>query len=502
MSRVGVSIAEVFASRGEPGFRALERQLLAECLASPPAVVAVGGGALCDGSAWRVIEAAGAVSVVLGASPEVLAGRTAGDDRPLLRGTDAAGRRERLAELLRTRAPWYRRADRQVDTTGRSLAEVAESAAAAALEVRAATVPVRLGARSYRVSITPDGLEHLGAEMARRLPPNGPQTRVGLVSDDTVMGLHGPAAGASLKAAGYEVAQVTFPAGEVHKHLGTWQSVVDGLLEAGLQRGAPVVALGGGVVGDLAGFAAASLHRGCPVVQVPTTLLAMVDASVGGKTGVDHAVGKNLVGAFHQPSLVHAALGTLATLPEREYVAGLGEVVKYALLEPGGSLLARLEAEPEAILARQPEVLHPLVRRCVALKAAVVEADEVEAGARRQLNLGHTMGHALEVHTGYGTWRHGEAVALGLLAAIRVGTALGDCPAALEARVARVLGALGLPTDPALLLDPAVIARVASDKKMSGHAVHFVVPVEGGGARVTPLTLETLQTILTGRGEG
>lgn len=343
-------------------------------------------------------------------------------------------------------------------------------------------VDVDLGDRSYDVVIAPS-LDGLGPAIASSVGA----TRCVLCTDDTVGPLWAAAATDSLTGAGVAVERLTVPAGEVHKTRDTWWSLVDGLIGLGVDRRTPVVALGGGVLGDLAGFAAASTLRGLPFVQVPTTLLAMVDSSVGGKTGFNHPRGKNLVGAFHQPRLVWAALDTLTTLDPRERRAGLGEVMKTALLGDA-ALWSRLTHEAAALGEGTSEVLAEVVAACVRTKAAVVAEDEREAGRRAVLNAGHTVGHALETVVGYGTLRHGEAVGLGLVAETAWGVSEGLTEdAQLPRAIAAVLDAAGLPVR-APSADRAALVRAAEmDKKARGDTLTLPVVVRPGRCALVSL---------------
>jgi 3-dehydroquinate synthase len=266
----------------------------------------------------------------------------------------------------------------------------------------------------------------------------------------------------------------------------------DAALGAEVDRDALVVAFGGGVVGDLAGFAAASLLRGIRFIQAPTTLLAMVDASVGGKTGFDHPVGKNLIGAFHQPSAVVADVDHLTTLPERERRAGLAEVVKIAVATDA-PLLDWLERESTAIAAANPIALRSVVRRAVDAKIRVVRDDECEAGARALLNLGHTIGHAVESHAGYTHWLHGEAVAIGTLAEMRATARLGLTPRDLVDRTATLLGRLGLPIEPRAGEVAAAWSFVAADKKRARGHIRLPVVTAPGVADVRPISLRDFE---------
>jgi 3-dehydroquinate synthase len=299
-----------------------------------------------------------------------------------------------------------------------------------------------------------------------------------VVSDAHVGPLHAARVHAALTAAGPASLHLV-PAGEASKSRTRWAELTDALLAAGMGRDGCLVALGGGVVGDLAGFVAATYMRGVPLVQVPTSLLAMVDASVGGKTGIDVPAGKNLVGAFHQPRLVLADPDVLATLPLAELRAGLAEAVKHGLIADA-DYLAGIEAEADDLLARNPAVLERLVHRSVEIKAAVVGRDPLEAGERAILNAGHTVAHALERVTGY-ELPHGLAVAVGLVVEARAGESAGHTADGTADRLARVLGALGLAAAPPAGTDPeAVLAAMATDKKGRGGRPRYALPEAPG----------------------
>jgi 3-dehydroquinate synthase len=352
------------------------------------------------------------------------------------------------------------------------------------------TVRVELGARSYDVIIGPGVL----AEVAAHLSGQPGLTRVAVVSDDIVAPLHLAEVVSALPEAPLEV---VIPAGEPHKRMATLEHMCEAFARGGLDRRSLVLALGGGVVGDLAGFAAAVYMRGIAFAQLPTTLLAQVDASVGGKTAVDLDGGKNLVGAFHQPAFVLADVTTLATLPARELAAGLAEVIKTGMIgdaelfELVESRAAALGADLPGSAASDPGLWTEIVRRSVAVKAGVVSRDEHEHGERALLNLGHTVGHAIEAEAGYGPVLHGEAVGLGLIAACRVGAVLEMTDPGLERRVIRVLAALGLPTDLDRWLPPArtgVLERTSADKKRAGKMLRYVVPGPLGSARTVDLS--------------
>lgn len=311
--------------------------------------------------------------------------------------------------------------------------------------------------------------------------------RATVVTDETVGALHGPRLAEGLARAGIEARLLAVPAGERSKSMGELARLLDRLSEAGLDRQDVVIALGGGVVGDLAGLAAALYMRGVDLIQAPTTLLAQVDSSVGGKTAVDTRHGKNLVGAFHHPRLVLADLDALDTLPERQLRAGHAEVLKSALLADAG-FFAWLEAHQGAVLARQAEPLAHAIDRAVEIKAAIVAEDPREGGRRALLNLGHTFAHALEAEAGYGEGlAHGEAVAVGCVLAFRLSERLGLCEGGAAGRVRRAVAAAGLPTriDEVGRFDPErLLARMAGDKKAEGGSLTFVLARRVGEAVV------------------
>jgi 3-dehydroquinate synthase len=348
-----------------------------------------------------------------------------------------------------------------------------------------ACVRVGLGARSYEVLIEAGLIDRAGALMKPLLA----RGRTAVVCDSTVRALHGERLEASLRGQGVETRWIVVPPGEQTKSWEGLADVCDQLLALGLDRGDVITAFGGGVVGDLAGFAAAIYKRGIDFIQIPTTLLAQVDSSVGGKTAIDTARGKNLIGAFHQPRMVLADMDVLATLPARELLAGYAEVIKYGLLGDF-AFFEWLEGSGREVLALTPKALAKAVARCVQMKAEIVGEDEREAAGRALLNLGHTFGHALEAETGYGdALLHGEGVALGCALAFRFSAQLGHCPLQDARRVDGAIAAAGLPTR----LDQApgapfaadrLIAHMAQDKKAEGGQLTFVLARRIGEAFV------------------
>lgn len=333
-------------------------------------------------------------------------------------------------------------------------------------------VNVPLGPRRYAIKIGDNLVNRLGPECARLKLG----ARCAIITDTNVGREYAKPAYNSLVRAGFEPSLIVVPAGETAKSLKTVQSCYDRLASHRLERKSFIVALGGGVVGDLAGFVAATYLRGIPFVQVPTTLLAQVDSSVGGKVGVNLKAGKNLVGAFHQPRLVLCDLTTLGTLPTQQYRAGLAEVIKYGIIyDP--ALFARLERELPALLRREPQILATIVARCCQIKAAVVGQDETEGGLRAILNFGHTIGHAIEAISGYGKYLHGEAISIGQVAAARISAALTGLPMNDVTRITDLLRGAGLPAQVKLNAGQRtrLIAAMKLDKKVSNGQIKFVL---------------------------
>lgn len=331
------------------------------------------------------------------------------------------------------------------------------------------------------------------ADLPSLLDQLGLHGRMWLISDSQVFPRHGASVEQRLRAAGYAVQSTTVPAGEQSKDLATSARLYDWLIGGGVERRDTVLALGGGVIGDLAGFVAATVLRGIAVVQLPTTLLAMVDSAIGGKTGVNHPLGKNLIGAFHQPRLVLSDTDTLRTLPERELRAGWAEVIKHGVIKDAG-LFEQLEARAKvghhtgtagAIDRFVPDELSAIIRRAARVKVNVVNADERESGERILLNYGHTLGHALEASTGYGALLHGEAVAIGMGLAAQIAHRLGMCDRQLIERQRRLLQAFGLPTElPEHVQHQALLQRTVYDKKVQAGRVRWVLPTAIGAAIV------------------
>ncbi|MCB9627639.1 MAG: 3-dehydroquinate synthase [Sandaracinaceae bacterium] len=489
-AQAGMSIARIFAERGEGAFRGLEAEL-ARATITEGAVVALGGGALTNDALRHDLLEAGLV-VTLRADPEVLLQRIGdGGGRPLLAGLEVAQRRARLLALLEARACAYAECHAEVDTGDTSVDEAVEQIATLASDVR---VVVPLGLRTYRVEIG-RGVRARVAERARAAA-KGDVVLVHDVAADNPRPWPRDVA-ERLTQAGRRCVSVRLEDGERHKHVGSVETIWDAALDAGVDRHALVLGVGGGVVGDLTGFAASTLLRGVALGQVPTTLLSMVDSSVGGKTGFNRPRGKNLVGTFYQPSFVLCDVETLSTLEDAERVSGLAEVVKSAWLD-GEDAVARLEADAAALRAGEEGATIRAIEMSVRLKARIVRQDEREGGKRMWLNLGHTVGHGLEAAHHYVGLRHGEAVALGMIAALRVGVAQGRTEADSVARLTQLLHALGLPVDLDERLSEEALDFIESDKKKSGSSVRFVVPGRPGDTCVLPLSLGAIKTAVRG----
>jgi 3-dehydroquinate synthase len=333
-----------------------------------------------------------------------------------------------------------------------------------------AVVPVEVEGGRYQITIRPGLLSEIGSHVAQI----SKSRRAGIVTDARVGPRYAESVAGSLRAAGLEPIIATLPSGENHKTLGDLAPVYDTLLSSRVERSTPILALGGGVVGDMTGFVAATILRGVPFVQIPTTLLAMVDASVGGKTGINHAVGKNLIGAFHQPAAVLIDPAVLKTLPPRELRSGLAECIKHDIIRDAQGF-ERLERDIGRALQLDLDYLTQLIGHNVAIKARVVEADPFEKGERAHLNFGHTFGHAIETVSHY-DYSHGECVALGMVAAARMAVDLGMLDETSHRRIVAIIQQAKLPTSGLKLATKDVVDAMIFDKKVRGGKVRFVLP--------------------------
>ncbi len=468
----GRSIPAIFATDGEDRFRALEVEAVQVALAGPPAVVSLGGGALLHPTTR--IRCAAEHLCWLDADPAILARRVAPSGsargRPLLAAADPEAR---LRELLAQRRQLYGQAHLRVDAT--PTPDGVAAAIQAALErldpAGSETLTVRTSGGTYPVVSGRGTLAQLPV-LARDLARS---RRAFVVSDTTVWPIAGALLEATLRQAEWLPRVHAVPAGEQTKTTASAEVLWTWLAEEGAERKEPVLAFGGGVVGDLAGFVAATYLRGVPLVQIATTLLAQVDSSIGGKVAVDHPLAKNMIGAFKPPDLVIVDTALLAGLPPREIAAGWVEVLKHGVILDAG-LFALMEAEAERLSDLSPDLTLQAVRRSLAIKARVVEEDEFEQGPRMLLNYGHTLGQAVEAATGYARFLHGEAVSLGMVAAGWMAAQLGLLAPGELARIEGTLARLGSPVRVAGLDAEAVLAAMRRDKKVRQGKVTWVLP--------------------------
>jgi shikimate kinase / 3-dehydroquinate synthase len=481
----GRSIAEIFAQEGETGFRERETRGLEQVLKEDGAVIAAGGGAPLRDSNWRDIRERGCV-VALTAEPAELARRLNGSHgRPLLRPDP----RSAIGSLLPSRMSRYLEADLVVPTDGKAPAQVAAEIESQLPAASIERIPVAVPGAAHD-AVVGTRLSGLVASHLRRLNPSGPAL---IVSDAVVAASHAAALTDAIEAIGLAVRLHLVPAGEAAKELAVLAGIYDSLGSAGVDRDGALLALGGGTVGDVAGFAAATWLRGIRYVQMPTTLLAMVDSSIGGKTAINLAAGKNLAGAVHQPTAVFCDLNYLATLPDDDYQASLAEVIKTALIADA-AFVAWLATNLPPLLRREPGVLRDAVSRSIAIKADIVTRDPQERGERALLNYGHTVGHALERAAGFGALRHGVAVAWGMEVAARISVLTGACAPEVVARQSSLLRAAGLLTAAPSVDRADLLRAMRHDKKSRSGQLRWVLLRDAGravyGQQVEPAVVD------------
>ncbi|SFH88629.1 3-dehydroquinate synthase /shikimate kinase [Collimonas sp. OK307] len=537
-ARTGVSIPLIFEIEGEESFRQRETEVIRDLSGRRGIVLATGGGAVMRPENREYLKSRGTV-IYLRASIHNILQRTSRDkNRPLLQTADP---RRRLEELSRQREPYYRDVADIVIDTGRpnvqflvhsilsqlellpnqlpdELEQEQESQAGATSQASTSvpissnfpmnqsstfpvpaptiTLQVELGERSYPIEIGPSLLTD--RERIARLITG---KQVAVVTNTTVAPLYLQGFSQALKDAGKSVLEIVLPDGEEEKNWASLMQIFDCLLSAKCDRKTTLIALGGGVIGDLTGFAASAYMRGVPFVQIPTTLLAQVDSSVGGKTGINHPLGKNMIGAFYQPQAVIADTMTLHTLPERELSAGLAEVIKYGAVIDA-AFFKWIEDNIDALMARDNVALAYAIRRSCELKADVVRQDEREGGLRAILNFGHTFGHAIESGLGYGKWLHGEAVGCGMVMAADLSHRLGHIGAIDKERVCALVRAAGLPTEAPNLGAQRWLELMQIDKKNEDGQIKFILMKPLGGHLITTAPqdalLATIQQLASG----
>ncbi|WP_373889883.1 bifunctional shikimate kinase/3-dehydroquinate synthase AroKB [Massilia sp. H6] len=507
-ARTGASVPWIFEIEGEPSFRRREADMIRDLTGQDNLVLATGGGAVLDPASRALLAERGTVIYLRAAIGSILQRTSHDKSRPLLQTADP---RAKLEELLVARDPLYREiADLVIDTGRPNVQSMVQTIldqlaaldtgrgqilASDAMNEQASTIlNVELGERSYPIAI---GRDLLGdaAQLACHLTRHIDSGKVAIVTNNVVAPLYLATVAGALRAAGREVLEIILPDGEEHKN---WQSlnlVFDALLANKCDRKTTLVALGGGVIGDLTGYAAASYMRGVAFVQVPTTLLSQVDSSVGGKTGINHPLGKNMIGAFYQPRAVIADTATLDTLPARELSAGLAEVIKHgAILD--AAYFAWIESNIDRLVAREPAAMAYAIARSCEIKAEVVRKDEREGGLRAVLNFGHTFGHAIESGLGYGNWLHGEAVGCGMVMAADLSARLGLVDAATVERIRALVAAAGLPTRAPDLGLERWIELMAVDKKNEGGEIKFILLKPLGAPSITSAPPELLRATL------
>lgn len=482
--RAGKSIPRIFEEEGETAFRDLETEAVQHAAQTHARVIATGGGAVMRPQNREALRKTGEI-VFLDAPIEVIFQRIQNDgSRPLL---EAENPLMKARALLEKRRPVYLQADMTVDTQRLTIEQTADKIVQALQKrLRGATrkIEVNLGERSYAI--------HIGRGTLSRLPellefaPKG--AKIAVCANAQIQRLYGAALADSLNAAGYDAWTANLPDGEQHKTLQAAADLYDQFVENRMGRDSFVAALGGGVAGDIAGFAAATYMRGVPLIQIPTSLIAQVDSSVGGKTAVDHPKGKNLIGAFHQPKLVLIDVETLKTLPAREFAAGIAEVIRYGVIA-SEDLYRTLETRMTDILRRDALLMTEIAAECCAIKARIVEQDERESGLRATLNYGHTFGHALETVTGYKRFLHGEAVGVGMVCAAEMSAARGFVGREFCDRRRALLRSAGLPSKMPSDVDPtAMVDAMKMDKKAvvsaQGVQLRFIISRKIGSAEI------------------
>lgn len=508
--RTGATIPLIFEIEGEAAFRQREAEVIRDLTAQQDIVLATGGGAVLNAESRAYLKSRGTV-IYLRASVNSIVQRTSHDkNRPLLQTGDP---RKTIEELSRIREPLYNEVAHIVIDTGRPNVQFlmqsilsqlgpehtqTQAASATAQDHHSLpkhsmtssstsdTLHVDLGARSYPITI---GQSLFGDSALLAAHVAG--SRVAIVTNTVVAPLYLEQVSKSLRIAGKKVTEIVLPDGEEEKNWENLMKIFDVLLAEKCDRKTTLIALGGGVIGDMTGFAAAAYMRGVPFIQVPTTLLSQVDSSVGGKTGINHPLGKNMIGAFYQPQAVIADTTSLNTLPARELSAGLSEVIKHGAIIDA-PFFDWIEANIAKLVAKDPAALAYAIKRSCEIKADVVRQDEREGGLRAILNFGHTFGHAIEAGMGYGVWLHGEAVGCGMVMAADLSHRLGYIDASSKDRIVAVVKAAGLPTTAPDLGTDRWLELMEVDKKNEGGQIKFILLKPLGTSVITTVPQEVL----------
>lgn len=473
-SRAGKKIADIFKNDGEDYFRKLESEVIMITAKESNQIIATGGGAILNENNLQALKDSGKLFSLF-ASPDIIVDRVSSNNkRPLLNVKDV---KEEVERLLAIRMERYKKADYLINTDGKSAVEIAELIENI-ISAKYETVSVNLGIRSYDIKIGAGALNNIGAE----LNSLGFNDRAVIVTNKTIKDLYCDKLYKSLDGALIKHETIIVEDGEKSKSLKVVNDIITKLLEFKCERNTPLIALGGGVIGDLTGFSASIYLRGVPFVQVPTTLLAQVDSSVGGKTGVNHEYGKNLIGTFYQPKLVMVDTDFLKTLPMDEYLNGISEIIKYGVIKDA-ALFRYLEDSKNKILAMGKDSIEQvahIIKRSCEIKAEVVSLDEKESGLRSILNFGHTLGHALEATGSYKGIKHGRAVAIGMIFAAKLAVMRGMCDSSVVDRITNLIKAYGISTDIEIKYHEKIIDTMRLDKKVKKGNIKFILPKEIG----------------------
>jgi 3-dehydroquinate synthase len=490
--KLGMTVADIFDRHGADYFRNQEALTIEELSSLNNLVIATGGGAVLNPANVAVLKKTGQMVLLCSSTEEILKRLDSVESRPLLSGTrDLESRVQEL--LIERKAAYEAAADFKIEVDNLDKETIAERIIGLLPErnqTMTDQVYINLGDRSYMI--------HIGHNLLYRLRSNLREivksSKVMIVTNPEIERLYGDILKTELKAAGISPVMGLISEGERYKSLATAERLYDIAYKNEIDRQTPILALGGGVIGDLAGFVAATYMRGVPFIQIPTTLLAQVDSSVGGKVAVNHPGGKNIIGAFYQPEAVFTDLSTLDTLPKREIRAGLAEVIKYGVISDG-EFFIWLEDNIEKVLSLEPEAIKKVVKISCKSKAAVVRDDETEQGIRAILNFGHTLGHAVEALTEYKVYRHGEAVAIGMAAAARLAVNLGGFQQTDEKRIVSLLERADLPIEvPVNLNRDDLLSLMKKDKKAISSKLTFVLPVSIGNVQIVKGIDEKLVT--------